>query len=98
MRVRQHSRRFFPLSAQSAPEADIVPAPFLTNISLKRVRISGWIKKSCEKNANGKLKHTSLSQFARSVVNKYSGIKRYPYHGPALRPAENIAAGGNSVG
>ena len=30
---------------------------FLLNTALKHVLISGWIKKSWEKNANGKLKH-----------------------------------------
>ena len=40
----------------------------LRKISLKMVRTRGWIKKSCVKNANGKLKHTSFSQLASNVI------------------------------
>ena len=35
-------------------------------ITLNTVLTSGWMKKSCVKKANGKFKHTSFSQSARS--------------------------------
>ena len=37
------------------------------NIALKHVLISGRIKKSCEKNANEKIKQMSFIQLARNV-------------------------------
>ena len=48
-------------------QASLSLLDLLTKISLNTVLTKGWIKKSCVKKANGKLKQTSLSQFASRV-------------------------------